>query len=93
MHTFIQITYLLCVSMLFSTGFQPNGEAPISSTDKSLTSNDFEKFSPPRRLRTDEIPILSMTLDSPQEMLLKLVSLWIFTNLSKTKCASIIVQY
>jgi len=44
------------MSMLFSTGFQPNGQAPISSTDKSLTSNDFEKFSPPRRLGTDEIP-------------------------------------
>ncbi|CAI0396781.1 unnamed protein product [Linum tenue] len=43
-------------------GFQPNGQAPISSTDKPLTpqrrSNgiDIAEFSPPRRLRTDEIP-------------------------------------
>ncbi|GAU18872.1 hypothetical protein TSUD_228620 [Trifolium subterraneum] len=37
--------------------FQPNGQAPISSTDKPLTpSNDAEQFTPPRRLRTDEIP-------------------------------------
>ncbi|XP_010547968.1 PREDICTED: 12-oxophytodienoate reductase 2-like [Tarenaya hassleriana] len=45
-----------------SRGFQPNGQAPISSTDKPLTpqlrSNgiDVDEFSPPRRLRTDEIP-------------------------------------
>ncbi|KAF9605682.1 hypothetical protein IFM89_018025 [Coptis chinensis] len=45
-----------------STGFQPNGQAPISSTDKSLTpqklSNgiDEAEFSPPRRLKTEEIP-------------------------------------
>lgn len=45
-----------------NTGFQPNGQAPISSTDKGLTptirSNgvDVAEFSPPRRLRTDEIP-------------------------------------
>jgi 12-oxophytodienoic acid reductase len=44
-------------SILFSTGFQPNGQAPISSTDKPLTpSNDSEQITPPRRLRTDEIP-------------------------------------
>ncbi|CAL5187369.1 unnamed protein product [Lathyrus oleraceus] len=42
--------------------YQPNGQAPISSTDKPLTpqirSNgiDEAKFTPPRRLRTDEIP-------------------------------------
>ncbi|CAN7036002.1 unnamed protein product [Brassica rapa subsp. trilocularis] len=41
---------------------QPNGEAPISSTDKPLaetSSNEFttsDEFTPPRRLRTDEIP-------------------------------------
>ena len=44
------------------TDFQPNGQAPISSTDKALTpqirSNgiDVAQFTPPRRLRTDEIP-------------------------------------
>ncbi|KAA3489398.1 12-oxophytodienoate reductase 2-like [Gossypium australe] len=43
-------------------GFQPNGHAPISSTDKALTPKlqangvDIADFSPPRRLRTDEIP-------------------------------------
>ncbi|CAK7327826.1 unnamed protein product [Dovyalis caffra] len=41
--------------------FQPNGQAPISSTEKSLTpqirSNgiDVADFTPPRKLRTDEI--------------------------------------
>lgn len=44
------------------TGFQPNGQAPISSTDKGLAPQvrangvDVAQFSPPRRLRTDEIP-------------------------------------
>ena len=44
------------------TDFQPNHQAPISSTDKSITpqpqSNGYDAayFSPPRRLRTDEIP-------------------------------------
>ncbi|MFQ6638975.1 hypothetical protein Gotur_016528, partial [Gossypium turneri] len=44
------------------TGLQPNGQAPISSTDKALTPQlrasevDIADFSPPRRLRTDEIP-------------------------------------
>ncbi|KAE9606472.1 hypothetical protein Lal_00013995 [Lupinus albus] len=42
--------------------YQPNGQAPVSSTDKPLTpqkrSNgiDVAQFTPPRRLRTDEIP-------------------------------------
>nr|BAD06575.1 LEDI-5c protein [Lithospermum erythrorhizon] len=41
---------------------QPNGQAPFSSTDKPLTSQirsngiDVAEFTPPRRLRTDEIP-------------------------------------
>lgn len=45
-------------------GFQPNGQAPISSTDKELTPQirangvDVAEFSPPRRLRTDEIPLV-----------------------------------
>jgi hypothetical protein len=48
--------------VLFLTAYQPNGQAPVSSTDKPLTpqirSNgiDVAEFSPPRRLRTDEIP-------------------------------------
>ncbi|KAF9605679.1 hypothetical protein IFM89_018022 [Coptis chinensis] len=50
------------VGRVSNTGFQPNGQAPISSTDKSLTpqirSNgiDEAQFSPPRRLKTEEIP-------------------------------------
>ncbi|KAM1973571.1 hypothetical protein FF1_019978 [Malus domestica] len=50
------------VGRVSNTGFQPNGQAPISSTDKPLTpqirSNgiDVADFSPPRRLRTDEVP-------------------------------------
>jgi 12-oxophytodienoic acid reductase len=41
--------------------FRPNGEAPVSSTDKSLASGkrasgDVIEYSPPRRLETDEIP-------------------------------------
>ncbi|WJX54659.1 12-oxophytodienoate reductase 1 [Trifolium repens] len=58
---FCQIVHVGRVS---DTGYQPNGQAPISSTDKPLTpqiqSNgiDVAKFTPPRRLRTDEIPNL-----------------------------------
>ncbi|RLM65068.1 MADS-box transcription factor 26-like [Panicum miliaceum] len=42
--------------------FQPNGQAPISSTDKPLKPQvrangvDVATFTPPRRLETDEIP-------------------------------------
>ena len=47
---------------MLSTGFQPNGQAPISSTDKPLTPKfrangiDVADFTPPRRLRIEEIP-------------------------------------
>ncbi|KAL3641463.1 12-oxophytodienoate reductase 1 [Castilleja foliolosa] len=50
------------VGRVSNTGFQPNGQDPISCTDKGLTpqirSNgiDVADFTPPRRLRTDEIP-------------------------------------
>ncbi|KAF5774120.1 putative 12-oxophytodienoate reductase [Helianthus annuus] len=40
-------------------GFQPNGQAPISSTDKGFTSGggiDVATFTPPRKLTTHEIP-------------------------------------
>lgn len=41
-------------------GFQPKGEAPVSCTDKGLIplydGTDVTAFSPPRRLRTEEIP-------------------------------------
>ncbi|CAL9763422.1 unnamed protein product, partial [Musa acuminata subsp. burmannicoides] len=45
-----------------NTGYQPNGQDPISCTDKPVTSGLLledepdEKFTVPRRLRTDEIP-------------------------------------
>ena len=48
--------------ILLSTGFQPNGQAPLSSFDRPLTpqirSNGFDvgDFTPPRRLRIEEIP-------------------------------------
>jgi hypothetical protein len=47
------LTYIVAVYR-----FQPNGQAPISSTDKPLTVEgiDGAHFTPPRRLRTDEIP-------------------------------------
>ncbi|KAL8485821.1 hypothetical protein ACS0TY_027924 [Phlomoides rotata] len=50
------------VGRFSNTGFQPNGQAPISSTDKEITSLirlydlDTAQFSPPRRLRIEEIP-------------------------------------
>ena len=48
--------------ILLSTGFQPNGQAPISSTDRPLTPQiqangiDVADFTPPRRLSIEEIP-------------------------------------
>jgi 12-oxophytodienoic acid reductase len=50
------------VGRVSNSGFQPNGQDPISCTDKTLTpqirSNgiDVARFSPPRRLTTEEIP-------------------------------------
>ncbi|KAK8641712.1 hypothetical protein V6N13_011090 [Hibiscus sabdariffa] len=50
------------VGRVSNKGFQPNGQAPISSTDKPVTPQvrlngiDVAEFSTPRRLRTDEIP-------------------------------------
>ena len=41
------------------SGLQPNGQAPISPKDKAVISaNPYvgDNWSPPRRLRTDEIP-------------------------------------
>ncbi|KAI3499210.1 hypothetical protein L1887_35003 [Cichorium endivia] len=52
------------VGRVSNTGFQPNGQAPISSSDKELfpqlRSNgiDVAKFSPPRKLSTEEIPLV-----------------------------------
>ncbi|KAL6555593.1 12-oxophytodienoate reductase 1 [Orobanche hederae] len=50
------------VGRVSNSGFQPNGQTPISSTDKELTPQirangvDTAQFSPPRRLSTEEIP-------------------------------------
>ncbi|XP_060673685.1 12-oxophytodienoate reductase 2-like [Ziziphus jujuba] len=50
------------VGRVSNSDFQPNGQAPISSTDKPLKPQirangiDEAEFTPPRRLRTDEIP-------------------------------------
>ena len=48
--------------ILMSIGFQPNGQAPISSSNRPLTPQirangiDVADFTPPRRLRIEEIP-------------------------------------
>lgn len=53
---------ILHVGRVSNYSYQPNGQAPISSTDKGVAPHygangiDIENFSPPRRLRTDEIP-------------------------------------
>ncbi|KAG9455060.1 hypothetical protein H6P81_007964 [Aristolochia fimbriata] len=48
------------VGRVSNTSFQPNGQAPISSTDKPMTPqlgpDGSPMYSPPRRLQTDEIP-------------------------------------
>ncbi|KAL7603631.1 hypothetical protein Lser_V15G17014 [Lactuca serriola] len=52
------------VGRVSNTGFQPNGQAPISSTDKQLfpqlRSNGIEaaQCTPPRKLTTEEIPLV-----------------------------------
>ena len=60
-NSFELIGYLFFL-ILLPTGFQPNGQAPISSTNRPLTpqirANGFNvvDFTPPRRLRIEEIP-------------------------------------
>ncbi|KAK4784729.1 hypothetical protein SAY86_019097 [Trapa natans] len=45
------------VGRVSTTDYQPNGEAPLSCTDKGVTPGlDGVNWSPPRPLRTDEIP-------------------------------------
>uniref|UniRef100_A0A2P2JB83 NADH:flavin oxidoreductase/NADH oxidase N-terminal domain-containing protein n=1 Tax=Rhizophora mucronata TaxID=61149 RepID=A0A2P2JB83_RHIMU len=45
------------VGRVSNYGFQPNGQSPISCTDKGVTPGlDGGNWSPPRSLRTDEIP-------------------------------------
>ncbi|XP_043721687.1 putative 12-oxophytodienoate reductase 11 isoform X4 [Telopea speciosissima] len=50
------------VGRVSSSDFQPNGQAPVSSTEKPLKPSvrangiDVVEFTPPRRLKIDEIP-------------------------------------
>lgn len=46
------------VGRVSNRSYQPNGQAPISCTDKPLTppANDEDAFTPPRRLTAEEIP-------------------------------------
>jgi len=44
------------VGRVSNSTFQPNGQAPVSSTDKPVNSVHVAKFTPPRRLETSEIP-------------------------------------
>ncbi|KAK6915894.1 NADH:flavin oxidoreductase/NADH oxidase, N-terminal [Dillenia turbinata] len=45
------------VGRVSTNAYQPNGQAPVSCTDKGVTPGlDGVDWSPPRRLRTDEIP-------------------------------------
>uniref|UniRef100_A0A803MS63 NADH:flavin oxidoreductase/NADH oxidase N-terminal domain-containing protein n=1 Tax=Chenopodium quinoa TaxID=63459 RepID=A0A803MS63_CHEQI len=46
------------VGRVSNEGYQPNGQAPISCTDKRLTTVEAEEYSTPRRLTTDEIPLV-----------------------------------
>ncbi|KAJ0700051.1 putative 12-oxophytodienoate reductase [Helianthus annuus] len=47
-----------------NTGYQPNGQAPISSTEKGIMNSveangiDVPRFTPPRKLTTQEIPLV-----------------------------------
>lgn len=51
---------MLCAyPVAIHTAYQPNGQTPISSTDKGIphdAAETIEDYPPPRRLRTDEIP-------------------------------------
>ncbi|KAI3774176.1 hypothetical protein L1987_48720 [Smallanthus sonchifolius] len=52
------------VGRVSNAGFQPDGQAPISSTDKELANQmrangiDVARFTPPRKLTTQEIPLV-----------------------------------
>ncbi|EXC33627.1 hypothetical protein L484_013824 [Morus notabilis] len=56
------LTGLVCAS--HNVDFQPNGQPPISSTDKPISpelrsdATELPSFTPPRRLRTEEIPLV-----------------------------------
>ena len=56
MKTLIWLLINFSILLAFA-GFQPDGQAPVSSTDKPITSQvEGMECTPPRRLRTDEIP-------------------------------------
>lgn len=52
----MQSCYVCAKKLLFVLDNQPNGEAPISCTDKPLAEDSSNEFTPPRRLTTEEIP-------------------------------------
>ncbi|KAG8364045.1 hypothetical protein BUALT_Bualt19G0085300 [Buddleja alternifolia] len=55
----IFIAQIWHVGRVSSYQYQPNGQAPFSSSDNEMTPGlDDKDWSPPRRLRTDEIPIV-----------------------------------
>jgi|APAra0007618407_1042631.scaffolds.fasta_scaffold01841_3 hypothetical protein len=49
-----------CILNFLHSLDQPNGEAPVSSTDKPLMCKNMYggQFKPPRRLRSDELPAI-----------------------------------
>lgn len=61
---FDNFTLIDFVCASHNVDFQPNGQAPISSTDKPISAElrsdviELPKFTPPRRLRTEEIPLV-----------------------------------
>jgi len=76
------------------TVYQPDGQAPISSTDKSLTSSDVQQFTKPRRLRTDEIPHIVNDFRLAARNAIEAGKFTAhYRFFTKLKHASIIVQY
>ncbi|RRT68306.1 hypothetical protein B296_00005771, partial [Ensete ventricosum] len=57
----LSLSLVIALLLVLLIEYQPNGEDPVSSTDKAappyVHDNGYvDEFSPPRRLRTDEIP-------------------------------------
>ncbi|KAM0025863.1 putative 12-oxophytodienoate reductase [Helianthus debilis subsp. tardiflorus] len=55
---------MIILTCVFVSGYQPNGQAPISSTEKGITNSveangiDVPRFTPPRKLTTQDIPMV-----------------------------------
>ena len=73
---------ILHVGRVSYQDFQPNGQAPISSSDKPLAPQvetkgfGFGQRTPPRQLRTDEIPQIVNDF--------RLAARWYFTRTGKS---------